>query len=211
MTKHAKLVKPEEPDEGEPEAWGELGPAMRELTELQRNFVRALLTETGHGAITRAARKAGYGRNSKAATLSKHAHYLSRDQKVIAAISEEAKKVIRVGHPEAAAALLSVVRNPEHRDHMRAVAAVLDRCDPVVTKHSVDVTHRHEDPDRAALEELKALKQLGTQREKLLELYGPNGLDRLEALEAVEDAHRAAAAKTIEGRAMESEATDADH
>jgi hypothetical protein len=45
---------------------------------------------------------------------------------------------------------------------------------------------------------------LGTAREKLLELFGPNGLDRLEALEAVENAQRASAAKVIEHRAEES-------
>lgn len=81
---------------------------------------------------------------------------------------------------------------------MRGVTALLDRVDPIVSKHSVDVVHRREDPDRAALEELKALRKLGTPRTKLLELYGPNGLDRLEALESVELAQRSIAAKVIE-------------
>ncbi|MGB6536054.1 MAG: hypothetical protein WBF58_08840 [Xanthobacteraceae bacterium] len=193
----------------ESETWGQLGPAMRELNERQRAFVRFLVTEKpGYGALTRAYRKAGYGKNSKAATLSKEAHHLSRDLRIIEAIAEESKKVIRVGHPEAVAALFNMIRDPRHRDHARAVAAVLDRCDPAISKHSIDVTHRHEDPDRAALEELKALRQLGTPRQKLLELYGPNGLDRLEALEAVENAHRAAAAKIIDGEVMEREATN---
>ena len=71
------------------------------------------------------------------------------------------------------------------------------RGDPVISKHLVDVTHRTIDPDREALEELRALRELGTPREKLVELYGPNGLDRIEALEAVENAQRAAAAEVI--------------
>ena len=96
-----------------------------------------------------------------------------------------------------------MVRDPEHRDHARAVAMVLDRVDPVISKQSIDVTHRHEDPDRMALEELKALRKLGTTRDKLLELYGPNGLDRLEMLEAAEIAQRAAAAKVIDGKLIE--------
>ena len=189
----------------ETETWGELGPAMRALpNERWRNFVRHLVADPKHGAITRAARAAGWGKsNTKAQTLSKQAWAMSRDERVIAAIAEESRKVIRVGHPEAVAALFSVIRDPQHRDRMRAVAAVLDRCDPVVTRHSVDVTHRHEDPDRAALEELKALRQLGATRDKLLELFGPNGLDRLEALEAVENAQRATAAKVIEHDATE--------
>ena len=36
------------------------------------------------------------------------------------------------------------------------------------------------DPDLEALEELRALRQLDTPREKLLTLFGPNGLDRIE-------------------------------
>jgi phage terminase small subunit len=186
------------------QSWGELGPAMRELSEMQRAFVRALVLEKpGYGAITRAARAAGYGKNSKPATLSKFAHNLSRDERIIAAIAEESRKVIRVGYPEAVSALFNLVRDPTHKDHGRAVTALIDRLDPAVTRHSVDVVHRHEDPDRQALEELKALRQLGATRDKLLELYGPNGLDRLEALEAVETAQRADAAKIIDGKVIE--------
>jgi phage terminase small subunit len=75
---------------------------MKALNERQRDFVRHLVTEKpGYGALTSAYRKAGYGRNSKASTLSKEAHHMSRDQRIIAAIAEESRKVIRVGHPEA--------------------------------------------------------------------------------------------------------------
>ena len=78
----------------EPEVFGQLGPAMRELSERQRAFVTALVTgKPGHGALTAAARRAKY--NMRGATLSKHAHDLSRNPKIIAAINEEAKKVIR--------------------------------------------------------------------------------------------------------------------
>jgi len=191
------------------ETWGELGPSMRALNERQRDFVRHLVTgKPGYGALTAAARKAGYGKNSKAPTLQKHAHDLSRNPRIIAAIAEEAKKVVRgVGHAEAVAAIMNMIRDPLHRDHARAVAMILDRSDPAISKHSVDVTHRHEDPDRAALEELKALRALGTSRVKLLELYGPNGLDRLETLDALETAQRSAAAKIIDGKVIEAQET----
>ena len=79
-----------------------------------------------------------------------------------------------------------------------AVFGLLDRLDPVQTKHLIDVTHRTIDPDHEALEEMRAARKLGATREKLLELYGANGLDRLEALEAVDNARRADAAKIIE-------------
>jgi phage terminase small subunit len=187
------------------EGWGQLGEAMRALTERQRAFVRALLTERpGHGALTPAARRAEYGRNSKPATLSKHAHDLSRSPKIIAAINEEAKKVIRgVGHAEAVAAVMNMIRDPSHRDHARAVDMVLLRADAVISKQSIDVTHRTIDPDQEALEELRAARKLGATREKLIELYGANGLDRLEALEALDNARRADAAKVIEHQQFE--------
>ena len=187
-------------------SWGELGPAMKALpNDRWRAFVRALVTDTkGYGAITRAARAAGFGKaTTRPSSLSKQAHDLSRDDRIIAAIAEETRKVIRVGHPEAVAALFSMVRDPAHRNHARAVAMVIDRCDPVVTKHFVDVTHHHEDPDRVALEELKALRQLGATRDTLLQMFGVNGLERIEALEAVETAQRAASAKVIEHDARE--------
>ena len=194
---------------GEPENWGELGPAMRVLNERQRLFVRALLAEKpGYGSATRAYRKAGYGPTSKAATQSKEAHHLLRNDRIIAAIAEESKKVIRgIGHAEAVSALLNMVRSPEHRDHARAVDMIMRRVDPEVNKYSVDVTHHVADPDREALEELRALRKLGTPREKLLELYGSNGLDRIETLEAADTAQRAAQAKLIEGRVIEQEAS----
>lgn len=196
-------------ESSQPETWGELGPAMKILNDKQRAFVRALVTgKPGYGSLTRAYRKSGYGKNSKPATQSKEAHHLSRDDRIIAAIAEETRKVIRVGHPEAVAALFNMIRDPEHRDHARAVAMVIDRCDPAVTKHSVDVVHRHEDPDREALEELRALRHLGATREKLLEFFGPNGLDRLEAIEAAETAQRAARAKIVEGKVIEHEASN---
>jgi hypothetical protein len=51
---------------------------------------------------------------------------------------------------------------------------------------------------------LRALRSLGTVREKLLELFGGNGLARLERLEAADNARRVDA-KIIEGEATEIE------
>jgi hypothetical protein len=189
-----------------PDNWTELGPAMRVLTERQRAFVHAYLTEKpGYGALTRAYRRAGY-RNpgGVARTLSKTAHSLSRHPKIVAAINEEAKKIIRgVGHAEAVAAIMNMIRDPSHRDHARAVDMILARADPAISKQSIDVVHRTIDPDQEALEELRAARKLGATRDKLLELYGPNGLDRVEALEARDNARRADAAKVIEHQQSE--------
>jgi hypothetical protein len=187
------------------EDWGQLGPAMRALpNDRWREFVYCLVTQKpGHGMFTRAARKAGFGRESTPTNLAKIAWKISRDDRTIAAIAEETKKVIRAGAPEASNALLNLIRNPEHRDHGRAVAMLLDRVDPVTSLHNIEVTHRVVDPDQEALEELRALRQLGTAREKLIELFGHNGLDRIETLDAADTARRAMEARVIDGEAID--------
>jgi hypothetical protein len=185
------------------ETWGEQGPAMRALpNDKWRRFVRALVTgKGGHGSLVRAFRVSGF--NAQPKNQAREAHSMSRDERVIAAIAEESRKVIRVGHPEAVAALFGMIRDVSHRDHARAVAMVLDRCDPVVTTQKIDVTHRRLDADQEALEELRAARELGATREKLLTLFGGNGLLRLERLEAVELERRSENAKIIEGQIVE--------
>jgi hypothetical protein len=180
---------------------------MRALpNDRRREFVRHFITgKPGHGAITAAYRAAGFGKNSTPTNAAKEAHKLSHDERVIAAIAEEARKMLRVAHPEAIQALLNLVRDEKHPGHVRAVTAIIDRTDPIVTRHDLRVTHRVIDHDQAALEELRALRKLGTSREKLLELYGPNGLDRIEALEADAMLQRTAKAKMIEAEVIEAE------
>jgi hypothetical protein len=126
-----------------------------------------------------------------------------RDDRMIAAVAEESRKYLRSIAPEAVKAVQNGVRNAEHKDHARFVAMALDRADPIESRQSIDVTHRHVDPEQEELEELRALRQLGTTREKLLELFGGNGLSRLERLEAADTAQQAQAAKVIDGEAVE--------
>jgi hypothetical protein len=192
------------------EDWGQLGPAMRGLPNEQwRAFCYALVTgKGGHGRYARAARAAGFGKGSTPTNLAKMAWKLAHDSRMHAAIAEESQKYLRGSHPEAVSALLSMIRDSKHRDHGRAVLSVLDRVDPVVSKQNIEVTHRIVDPDQEPLEELRALRQLGTSREKLLELFGGNGLARLERLDAADMATRAATAKLIEGKLVEMEAAE---
>jgi hypothetical protein len=131
----------------------------------------------GHGALTAAARAAGFGKKSTGANLAKIAWKVAQDDRFIAAVAECSRKIVRTGAPETANALLALVRNPEHKDHGRAVAMMLDRTDPSETHshHTVDVTHMIEDLDREALEELRALRLIGTSREKLLEFASGQG------------------------------------
>jgi hypothetical protein len=95
-----------------------------------------------------------------------------------------------------------LVRNPEHKDHARGIQMVLARTDPEITRHDMNIVHRVVNEDDESLEELRALRQLGTAREKLLELFGGNGLARLEQLEAADNERSASRAKVIEGEVV---------
>ena len=186
--------------------WGELGPAMRALPRNQwRAFVEYFLLEPpGHGAQTAAARRAGFGTpTTTPLNMARIASRLIRDDRIISALAEEARKIVRGGAPEAAKALLNLVRDPTHRDHVRGIAMVMARTDPEIGHHELHVSHKIVDPDQEALEELRALRHLDTPRDKLLELFGSNGLDRIEGLEAADTASRASAAKVIDGEVID--------
>ena len=180
--------------------WGALGPAMAALpTNQMREFVyQYCVQKAGYGALTAAARLAGYGKNSTADNQKRIAWKLSRDPRILAAIAEESQKIVRVAGPEAANALLNLVRDPTHREHGRAISLVLERTDPSVTHSNISVLHKVVDEDEEAREELRALRALGTSRAKLIELYGPSGLARIEAQEAADTARRSSAAKVID-------------
>jgi hypothetical protein len=196
------------------ERLGELGPAMRALpNDRWRAFVEFYVLGTltnkardNYGAQAEAVRKAGFGGpKTKPSTLAQIGWKLMRDDRIIAAVAEESRKLLRSGAPEAVRALRNMVNDPAHKDHARAVGMVLDRMDPVTTHQHIDVIHKHVDPDQEALEELRALRQLGVTREKMLETFGYNGLDRLERLEATDNVRRAQEAKIIDGDAVEVE------
>ena len=190
------------------EDWGQLGPAMRALSNNRhRAFVEFyLLEKPGHGAQTNAARRAGFGHSrTTPLNMARIASRLMRDDRIIAAIAEEARKIVRGGAPEAAKALLELVRNSDHKDHARGIAMVLARTDPEVQQHDLHVTHRIADPDQEALEELRAARALGATREKLIELFGGNYYPKLERLEAAEQERQAVGAKIIDAEAVEVE------
>jgi len=194
--------------------WGEYGPAMRALTSPRmRAFVEAYVLGTlvnrrkdNFGAQSEAAVKAGYGnkngsdkRNLNSCRVT--ACRLLQDTRIVAAVTEVMHHHVRAAAPEAVAALMDLVHDKEHKSHFDAVKLLMDRFDPAAqhTAQAISVTHRVIDAQTEALEELWALRQLGTPRQKLLEVFGENGLARIEQL----DAERASAkAKVIDGKVI---------
>jgi hypothetical protein len=188
----------------------EMGPAMRALPSNRwRTFVShyLMLPPSRVGVFSNqaeAARRAGFGTaRSHVNTMARIGYRLVQDERIQAAIAEESRKMLRGGGFEAVKQLLAIVNNSEHKDQIKAIGMVLARVDPEVTRQDMNIVHRHIDPDQEELEELRALRQLGTARDKLLELFGGNRLPQLEALEAADTERRAAKAKVIDGEVME--------
>ena len=182
-----------------------MSPELRALpNDMWRAFCHALVTGPGgHGKYVNAARAAGFGKDSTPSNLGKQAWLLAHDDRMIAAIAAESRRYLRAGHAEAVNALYTIAGDPNHKDQMRAISEILSRTDPVVSRQDINVVHKIVDPDQEALEELRALRQIGATREKLVELFGGNGLSRLERLEAADIARRAAEAKIIDGELID--------
>jgi hypothetical protein len=124
----------------------EWGPAMAALpSDRHRAFVLAMYqVKPGFGAQVKAAKLAGFGSTTSsiqswAAIGSRLAH----DPQIQRALFEEDQKRIRAAAPRAVRALSALVENPEHRDHCRGIAMVLDRVHPVEVRHHVDHQHEH--------------------------------------------------------------------
>jgi hypothetical protein len=133
--------------EGNIEAKPDYGPRMKALdNDRQRMFVAGLFSAPpkGRGQQIWAARFAGYGKadgTSSNKVLGVIAARLLADQRIIDAVQEESQRRLRLLPPVAIQALEKLIATPSHRDHMRAVSAVIDRVDPLQQNVSVNVRH----------------------------------------------------------------------
>lgn len=99
--------------------------ALSRLTEKQRRFVEAYLT-TGGQNESEAARLAGYSQTNPNG-CAVEGFRLMRNDKVIAAIKEEAAKRINGGVLLGASVLVEIASDPLHKDRLKAAQSLLDR------------------------------------------------------------------------------------
>jgi hypothetical protein len=168
------------PDERE-----SFGPCMLACRPDEREFVLHIVAGKSNAE---AAKLAGWGEpNSSAATLARIGYRVSHRPRVIEAVGEEVKKLTRSRATlKAAHAIDQILDNVFHKDVARVALAVLERTDPTIQKHEVEVTHLI-DHEQEALDQLRSLRALNVAREKLIELYGAFGLERLEKKLAIEN------------------------
>lgn len=168
------------PDERE-----SFGPCMLACRPDEREFVLHVIAGKPNAE---AAKLAGWGEpDSSAATLARIGHRLAHRDRIIAAIGEEVKKLTRSRATLKAAQVIDeILNNSYHKDAARVALSVLERVDPTIQKHEVEVTHKI-DHEAEALDQLRSLRALNVAREKLIELYGAFGLERLEKKLAIEN------------------------
>jgi phage terminase small subunit len=117
-----------------------LGPAMRALNPAQRRFVRAAITYPT-GKDWQIAKAAGYSDKSYGA-LRVTAWRLFHDERILAALQEEAAKRLRASAVLGASVLAEIARTPGHPDQLKAATALLNRIGfHEKTEHVMKVTH----------------------------------------------------------------------
>jgi phage terminase small subunit len=173
-------------------AAGELTDIEAACTPNERKFVYWLMQlPPKTGFQVQAARLAGYGKKSTPLNVNGIVQDLLKKQRVIDLIAEVTKKTIRSAAPHAIAAVQEILADPKHKDRLKAANVVLERIDPTVVRHDINVTHTI-DRNAEAVAYLRKLKALGVSRDKLEDELGYSDLPRYERLLALEDASRGA-------------------
>lgn len=149
-------------------------------TDKMRKFV---LHYVSHRNGARASREAGYlPETATAEDHAQNAYKILHREDVTNAVIAMTRRQLRQLAPEAINAIKETLQTTFHKDRMRAAAMVLERTDAPVQRVEGKITHTHVlDHEAEALNQLRSLKALGVARDKLIEVFGQFGLERLEA------------------------------
>jgi phage terminase small subunit len=152
----------------------------RPLSPKERIFVDRYLALSGkRGAGKQAAEAAGYPASWSAIA----AHRLLRRPRVMRAIEEESKRLVRALGPQAIKVIKEILDDREHKDRLKAARTVLERIDPAFVgfqhQHHVEVV---ESGVETALKILRIMRELQVPIEVQRERLGPNLFPQLEAM-----------------------------
>jgi hypothetical protein len=164
----------------------ELGPAMRSLPTAWQRAALAIFETNGNRSD--ALRKAGF-KFKTPHSCQAYASRLFLDPRMRAAVSELMAYMLESIEPELFGAVLQIMRDNkgDAKDKLRAAAMIWDRARPIKTMHQVHVEH-HLTTDEIDMAHYRALKKLNAPHSTFLERFGTNGLPRVEAMVAVDDA-----------------------
>jgi hypothetical protein len=162
-----------------------LGPAMLALSPQERDFVLHYVNATRpHGRNLDAARAAGYGTRrdgsgpSTNKVLSASICQLKRKQHIRDAIVEEYKKRFPIDALDSYETIKEIGKDRRHRQQFEANKMVFQNAYTEESRHHMTVEHKI-DHDAE-----------GVAHERLVSLFGPNGLTRYERLMQLEDGRK---------------------
>src|SRR6516225_7272139 len=152
----------------------------RPLSLKERTFVDRYLALGGQrGAGTKAAQLAGYPTSWSGIA----AHRMLRRPRVMRAIEEESKRLVRALGPQAIKVIKEILDDREHKDRLKAARTVLERIDPAFLgfqhQHHVDVAV--ESGIETALRMLQVMRELRVPIEVQREKIGVNMFEQLTA------------------------------
>jgi hypothetical protein len=162
---------------------GRMGPAMLALgSDRMRKFVLALLSQGTRNAVA-AYKAAGY--QGTGDTANSQSYRLMHDERIIAAIHEEAKNHVRTGQlVDAIQAVDEIIADPRHRDRARVALGVYDRAGlHALSEQKVTVERLGADPERVERIRL-LLEKLGLDMEGVKRLMGNRLAPTVEATDA---------------------------
>src|SRR5208282_3925125 len=154
----------------------EFGPAMQALTTLQRAFVGAYL-EYPTASATAIAEHAGYAGSRE--TLRGVGHRNMHHETVIAAINEEASKRLRSAGLVAVSAVTEIALNPQHKDHLKAALAIMDRTGHhALSEHKVTVDDKRPQSRKELVEAvIQVAREAGLDDDAVKKLTGCDIVD----------------------------------
>lgn len=149
--------------------YGRMGPKMQALTPKMRAFVQAML-DLGMTNHTRCAMIAGYSAASEGA-LRVAGHRLAHDERVQAAIQEEAGRRMKSGAIMATNVLQTIAETQGHKDQLKAALAILDRSGLHAVSESRQTHEVVFDEKGAVVKIVELCKLTGQDPQKLLGAY----------------------------------------
>ena len=160
-----------------------LGPRMSTLSEKQQRFVMAMI-QTG-GNRVRSALLAGYGEKSgtpdqryRAAAMT--GSRLAHDEDIIAAVQEQAEKMMKAGAIKAAAVMIELMDSPDPKVRQKAASETLAISGiQGIAKQEIKVEHSNQSTAELLKFIKDAAREQGLDPRKLLGQVGvdPNILD----------------------------------
>lgn len=151
----------------------DFGPAMLALPENRRRFVLSVLLTGGRNGAE-AARMAGYSEHSATATASQ----LMRDEKVLAAIREEAERRLKSAAAMAVETLVQICGDQMNKDRFKAAARILDFAGLAPkSEHTIKVEHTNLDRRGQLLEVKQLALELGLDARDMLRKAGLEVID----------------------------------